>query len=368
MKVPFIDLSQQYHSIQPEIDQAIKSVLESGNFASGPFVASFEKNFALMHKAKYCVAVNSGTAALHIAMWALGLARGYEVIVPTHTFIATASAVNLAGATPVFVDCEEQYYNIDPEKIEKSITKNTRAIIPVHLYGQPAQIEKIKIIADQHNLNLIEDCAQAHCSAYKGKPVGTTGICGCFSFYPTKNLGAYGEGGAVLTNDEPLAKKMSMLRNHGSHKKYDHSLLGHNYRMEEMQAALLNIKLKHLNNWIQCRKKNAALYRKYLKDLSHIILPEEMPEGDHVYHLFVIRTKQRDNLMEFLEKNEISTGIHYPIPCHLQSCYAYFDNPLISFPIAEQCAKEIISLPMYPELTESQIQFVSDKIKEFFYV
>lgn len=365
MKVPFVDLVAQYQSIQAEIDQAIHSVLEHGEFVSGPFVAAFEQHFAAMHGMKYCAGVSSGTSALHVALWGLGISAGDEVIVPTNTFIATAATVSLTGARPVFVDCEAEYFNINPDLIETAITNKTRAIIAVHLFGQPAQMDSIKKIAEKHDLLLIEDCAQAHFACFKGQPVGTFGECGCFSFYPSKNLGAYGEGGAVLTNDPQLYEKMLMLREHGSKQKYHHQIIGHNYRLHGMQGAILDVKLKHIDLWTEQRRQNAGLYRQYLQDCDAIQLPKEMPECWHVYHLFVIRTKLRDELMAFLKKHDIATGIHYPIPCHLQECFNQLDVSKKGFPVAEQCAQDMVSLPMYPELTEEQIRFTCSKIQEF---
>lgn len=366
MKVNFIDLKAQYLSVKNEINEAIQKVIDSSAFSSGPFVKFFEESFASTHGAKYCVGVNSGTSALHLSVWALDIRQGDEVIVPANTFFATPESVSLTGATPVFVDCEPEYFNVDPDKIEKAITNKTRAIIAVHLYGQPAQLDRVKKIAQTNNLLLIEDCAQAHLSEYKGKPIGTHGICGCFSFYPGKNLGAYGEAGAVITNDEELYLKMLALRDHGSFKKYFHDYVGHNYRMEGIQGAVLSVKLKHLKDWTEKRRKNAALYRKYLQDLEEVILPFEMPGVKHVYHLFVIRVPRRDELMEFLKDNEIYTGIHYPIPCHLQKAYSFLYKSTARFPVSEKYAKEIISLPMYPELTGREIRFVCKKIKEFY--
>ena len=366
MKVNFVDLKAQYLSIKNEIDEAIQSVIEKTAFASGPFVKIFEENFAKAHKAKYCVGVNSGTSALHIGMWALGIGRGDEVIVPTNTFFATPEAVSLCGAKPVFVDCEQDYFNIDPQKIEKAISKNTKAVIPVHLYGQPAQLDEIKDIAEKSDLLLIEDCAQAHLAEYRGTSVGTYGACGCFSFYPGKNLGAYGEGGAVLTNDEGLYKKMMALRDHGSTQKYYHNYIGHNYRMEGFQGAILNVKLKYLPRWTDRRKRNAGLYRKYLSDIDDVIVPLEMDGIKHVYHLFVVRVSKRNELIKFLQDNEIYTGIHYPIPCHLQKAYDSLCQEKGEFPISEKIAEEIVSLPMYAELTQEEIRFVCEKIREFY--
>ncbi len=366
MKVNFLDLKAQYATIKDEIDEAIRKVIEKTAFAAGPFVKEFEEEFAAVHKARFCVGVNSGTSALHAAMMVLGIGPGDEVIVPTNTFFATPEAVSLTGATPVFVDCEDTYYNIDPEKVAAAVTAKTKAIIPVHLYGQPAQLDKIKDIAARHSLEVVEDCAQAHIAEYKGKPVGTTGVMGCFSFYPGKNLGAYGEGGAVTTNDEALYKKLLALRDHGSSKKYYHDFIGHNYRMEGIQGAILRVKLNHLDGWVDARRRNAGLYRDYLKDVKEIVLPEEMPGAKHVYHLFVIRAPRREELQDFLSQNQIYTGIHYPIPCHLQKAYEGIAPGKGSCPISEKYADEIVSLPMFAELTEEEIAAVAEKIAEFY--
>ena len=366
MKINFVDLKAQYLSIKNEIDEAIQNVIEKTAFSSGPFVKSFEENFAKAHNAKYCVGVNSGTSALHLAMWSLGIGKNDEVIVPTNTFFATPEAVSLCGAKPVFVDCEPNYFNIDPQNTEKAITSKTKAIIAVHLYGQPAQINEIKAIGEKNNLLLIEDCAQAHLAEFRGVQVGTFGICGCFSFYPGKNLGAYGEGGAVLTNNEELYMKMMALRDHGSTQKFYHDYIGHNYRMEGIQGSILNVKLKYLLEWTKKRRKNADLYRKYLADIKDVGVPVEMPEVKHVYHLFVVRVSKRNELKKYLQDNEIYTGIHYPIPCHLQKAYNTLNKRNGKFPISEELAKEILSLPMYAELTEKEIQFVCEKIREFY--
>ncbi len=366
MKVNFLDLKAQYLSIKDEIDEAIQNVLINTAFTAGPFVKSFEENFAKRHVAKYCVGVSSGTAALHTSLMALDIKTGDEVIVPANTFFATPESVSLTGATPVFIDCEPDYYNINPDKIESSITNKTKAIIAVNLYGQPAQLDKIKDIAYKNNLILIEDCAQAHISELNGKSVGSFGIFGCFSFYCGKNLGAYGEGGAIITNDENLYKKMMMIRNHGSSQKYHHELIGHNYRMAGIQGAVLDVKLKYLDKWTDTRRKNADLYRKYLKDCDDIILPKEMPGAKHVYHLFVIRAKRRDDLMNYLKENEIYTGLHYPIPCHLQNAYKSLGYKEGDFPVTEKYAKEILSLPMSEQLKEEEIEYVAEKVKEFY--
>lgn len=366
MQVNFIDLKKQYLSIKPEIDAAIQDVLDQTAFAGGPFVDAFEKNFALAHQSKHCIAVNSGTAALHALLMALEIGPGDEVIVPTNTFFATPQAVSLVGATPVFVDCEEVYYNIDPEKIEKAITNKTKAIFAVHLYGQPAQMSAIKTIADRHGLLLLEDCAQAHLALYEDSPVGNFGLAGCFSFYPGKNLGAYGEGGAIVTNDDKLAAKLKLIRSHGSEQKYYHEMIGHNFRMEGLQGAILNVKLKYLSEWTETRIKNAEIYKNLLRDAEDIITPEVLPDIKHVYHCYVIRTARRNELMKFLNENGIATGIHYPIPCHLQKAYSNMNLRKGSMPVSEKIAEEIISLPMSEQLQEAEIDFICKKILAFF--
>ena len=365
MIVNFVDLKAQYLTIKDEINQAIQAVIEKSAFAAGPFVKSFEEKFAERHQSRYCVGVNSGTAALHMSMWALGLGPGDEVIVPTNTFFATAEAVSLCGATPVFADCEPRYFNIDPHSIENVISEKTKAIIPVHLYGQSAQMDEIAAIAKKHNLLVIEDCCQAHLTEYKNKKVGTFGVCGCFSFYPGKNLGAYGEGGAVITDDESLYQKMLALRDHGSPRKYYHDFVGHNYRMEGIQGAVLEVKLKYLEDWTRKRRQNADWYRKYLHGIKQVEVPQEMPGGRHVYHLFVLKVERRAELINYLKNEGIATGIHYPVPCHLQKAYAHLPAraPL---PISEKLAHEILSLPMYAELSEGEIRYVCENIKVFY--
>ena len=366
MKVDFVDLKAQYSSIKDEINTAILRVLKDAAFTLGPYVQSFERNFAEKHNAKFCAAVNSGTSALHAALIAGEIGVGDEVIVPANTFFATPEAVSLCGARPVFVDCEPDYYNMDVSKVEKAITKRTKAVIAVSLYGHPARLDEIKKIADKQNLDLIEDCAQAHLSQYKDKMVGSFGACGCFSFYCSKNLGAYGEGGAVITDNEDLYKKILMIRDHGSSKKYHHDIIGHNYRMSGIQGAVLDTKLKYLSMWTASRRKNADLYRKYLKGCGSIFLPSEMPQAKHVYHLFVIRAQSRDGLAEFLKGNGISTQIHYPIPCHLQKAYSFLGYKRGDFPVSEEYADKVISLPMHENLKEPEIEYVARNIREFY--
>jgi len=366
IKVKFLDLKSQYLSIKDEIDEAIQNVLLDSAFADGHYVQEFEGNFAKAHNAKYCVAVNSGTAALHASLMALDIAQGDEVIVPANTFFSTPLTVTLTGATPVFVDCKSEYYNIDVNKIQDAITTNTKAIITVHLYGQPSKLEEIKAIADKHGIYLVEDCAQAHLAEYKNKYVGNFGICGCFSFYCGKNLGAYGEGGAIVTNNKDLYDRLKMIKNIGMSRKYYHDVIGHNYRMSGLQGAILNVKLKYLEEWTKIRRKNADLFRKYLSNCKNILLPEEMKGVKHVYHLFVIRTKKRDALQKFLSHHNIETGIHYPIPCHLQKAYDYLNYKIGDFPVTEKLSNEVISLPMSEQLKEEEVKYVSEKIKEFF--
>ncbi len=374
MQVPFLDLKTQYHSIKHEINPAIQNILENSAFVLGKAVYDFEKEFAAAHDVKHCSAVSSGTDGNHLVMWALGIRSGDEVILPANTFVATAWGVTLCGATPVFVDCEPNSYNIDPVMVERAITPKTKAIIAVHLYGQPADIDPLKSIAQKHNLYLVEDSAQAHIAEYKGKKVGGLSEASSFSFYPGKNLGAYGEGGAVLTNNEEIATTVKMLRDHGTLKKYDHEIFGHNYRMEGIQGAVLGVKLKYLNQWTDARRGVAAKYRKFLSDVEQIQLPEEMTYAKHVYHLFVIRVLGgknnnlglRDELANYLNKDGISTGLHYPIPLHLQKCFTHLNYKKGDFPVAENLADTCLSLPMYPELADDKIEYIAGMIKNFF--
>lgn len=366
MKVNFLDLKKQYLSIKEDIDKAIADVFEQTAFAGGPFVEKFEENFARAHQAKHCIAVNNGTSALHALLMALEIGPRDEVIVPANTFFATPQSVSLAGATPIFVDCEEAYYNLDPTKVEAAITSKTKAIFAVHLYGQPAAMDELKAIADKHNLLLLEDCAQAHLAQYHGQFVGTIGKAGCFSFYPGKNLGAYGEGGAILTNDNALAARLKKLRNHGSEIKYQHEFVGHNYRMSGLQGAILDVKLKHLSDWTDKRIENARRYKENLEGLTSIVLPAQAENLKHVYHLYIIQTKEREKLTNFLQENGIYTGLHYPIPCHLQEAYNSLDYRDGDFPVGERLSKRILSLPMSEQLTTEEVDYVCDKIKEFY--
>jgi dTDP-4-amino-4,6-dideoxygalactose transaminase len=375
MQVPFLDLKVQYNSIKNEINPAIQNILDNTSFVMGKAVFDFESEFAKAHDVKHCVALSSGTDGNHVALWATGIKPGDEVIIPANTFIASAWGATLCGAKPVFVDCHPESYNIDPEKIEKAITPKTKAIVAVHLYGQPADMDPLKEIADKHNLILVEDAAQAHIAEYNSKKVGGFGKAASFSFYPGKNLGAYGEGGALITNDDKIAKNARMLRDHGSLEKYNHEVFGHNYRMEGMQGAVLGVKLKYLKQWTDMRRSNAEKYHLVLDGVKNIKLPKEMPYAKHVYHLFVIQVLSAENkngaelrgqLADYLKQNGIFTGLHYPIPLHLQSCFKNLGYKKGDFPVSETLAETGLSLPMYAELSDDKIEYVASKIKEFF--
>ncbi len=364
-RIPLIDLVAQYRQIKEEIDKTICGILERGAFTTGEYIKKFQEEFAKYCGRKYGVGVASGSAALDLILMALEL-KGKEIITTPFTFIATTEAITHAGAKIKFVDCEEKTFCIDPNLIEKAITKDTKAIIFVDLYGHPADIDPILEICDKYGLYAIEDAAQAHGAEYKGKKCGSFGIASCFSFYPSKNLNAYGHAGMVLTDDKELADKINLLQNHGRTTKYEHYIEGYNLRMDDLQAAILLVKLKYLDEWNEKRRRAAKLYTELLKDLPDVILPREADYAKHVYHLYVIRAKDRDKLMKYLNENGISALVHYPIPLHLQPAYKYLGYKEGDFPVAEKLAKEVLSLPMYPEITEEQIHFITDKIKEFY--
>ncbi len=366
MKVPFVDLKLQYQSLKKDMVPAVEGIMDSASFILGKAVENFERNFADAHRAKHGIGVGSGTDALHILLWALGVGPGDEVITVSHTFIATSEAISLTGAKPVFVDIDPVTYTMDPKLIERAITKKTKAIVPVHLYGQPAPMDEIMAVANRHKLPVIEDCAQAHLATINGKPVSQFGIGAGFSFYPGKNLGAYGEAGGVLTNDDALAANVRMLRDHGSQKKYHHELVGHNYRMDGIQGAVLGVKLPHLNAWTEARREHAKVYDQKLKGVGDLVTPVEAPGRKHVYHLYVIQTRRRDELQAFLNAREIGNGLHYPIPLHLQQAYARLGYKKGDFPVSEQVAERGLSLPMFAELTNEQIDYVVGAVKEFF--
>jgi dTDP-4-amino-4,6-dideoxygalactose transaminase len=366
MNVPFLDLKTQYKGIKDEIHTAINEVMENTAFAGGPFVAKFEQKFAKFCNCKHAVGVGNGTDALWLSLIALGVGQGAEVITVPNTFIATAEAISLAGATPVFVDVEEKTNNMNSSLLEAAITKKTKAIIPVHLFGQSADMDPIMAIAKKHGLYVIEDACQAHGSEYKGKKTGSMGHTGCFSFYPGKNLGAYGEGGAVVTNDDALAANMRMFRDHGQAKKYYHGIIGWNARLDGIQGAVLNVKLKYLQDWNDSRRKLAQEYTRQLSGVKQIITPQEADYARHIYHIYAIRVDQRDKLMAFLADKGISCGIHYPVPIHLQDAYRFLNMGVGSFPVTEKCAEQYLSLPMFPELTSEQVKYVAGEIKGFY--
>ena len=383
MKVPFLDLKAQYDLIKDEINEAIQKVLDSCAFAGGPFVEEFEKNFAEFSRVKHCVGVGSGTEALWLALVALDVGPGDEVITVPNTFIATAEAISMCGARPVFVDIDEKFYTMNPQKlrefveqkcvlnqstnqlINQSTKGHVKAIIPVHIFGQMADMDPIMEIARSNNLFVVEDACQAHGAKYKGRCAGSIGDAGCFSFYPGKNLGAYGEAGAVTTSNAELAKKIAIFRDHGQSKKYHHAMIGWNARMDGFQGAVLKVKLKHLPSWNKKRRKNAELYNKLLSELNGIIEPVEAKDTRHVYHVYTIRVQGRDRLIMNLAENGIFCGIHYPVPVHLQDAYDRMGLQNGNYPVAEKCAEEYVSLPMYPELSEGQVEYVVKEIKQF---
>jgi dTDP-4-amino-4,6-dideoxygalactose transaminase len=365
MQVPFLDLKTPYKAIAGEINCAVREVLESAAFAGGPFVERFEEEFARFCGCKHAIGVGNGTDALWFSLLALGIGPGDEVITVPNTFIATAEAISFCGAKPVFVDVEEKSFTMDPALLEAAITPRTRAVIPVHLFGQPADMDPILEVARRYDLHVIEDACQAHGARYKGKPAGSMGDTGCFSFYPGKNLGAYGEAGAVVTNDTELATAMKMLRDHGQSRKYHHGVIGWNGRMDGIQGGILSVKLRYLPQANEARRKNAALYSELLGGVVGIGLPLEMEYASHVYHLYVIRVKERDALMKALADQGIACGIHYPVPVHLQEAYRFLGHRQGSFPVAEACAADIVSLPMFPELSSEQIHYVADALRTF---
>ena len=367
MTVPFVDLQAQYRAIKAEVDEAIARVVENATFILGREVEAFEEAFADYLGARFCVGVSNGTAAIQLAVTACGLGAGDEVLVPANSFFATAEAVSTAGATPVFVDADPVSYTIDVNRIEAAITGRTRAIIPVHLYGQPADLDSIFDLAARHNLSVIEDAAQAHGALYKGRRVGALGRANCFSFYPGKNLGAYGEGGAVVTNDAEVARRVRQLRDHGSERKYQHEIIGYNFRLEAIQGAVLNVKLKYLDGWNDLRRAHAARYGELLADLDGgaLMLPRESADVRHIYHLYVVQTPAREALQKHLSAAGIQTGIHYPVPIHLQPAYDFLGHRAGDFPAAERQAARVLSLPMFPELTDEQLAEVAGAIQSF---
>jgi dTDP-4-amino-4,6-dideoxygalactose transaminase len=363
-KIPCLDLQGQHQFLEQEMFEAFKKVYKSTAFSGGPFVEEFEKNFAAFCQTRYAVGVNNGTSALHLAMLALGIGAGDEVLVPANTFIATAWGVTYTGATPVFVDCRADTWQIDAARLADKITPQTKAIVGVHLYGQPFDVEALQAICQKHGLFLLEDAAQAQGARYKGTPVGGFGEMGCFSFYPGKNLGACGESGGITTNKEAYYQHLLRLRNHGSTVRYYHDEIGFNMRMGGMEGASLNVKLKHLAAWNSRRKEIAGRYQQEIKN-EHIQLQHQPEWADSVYHLFVVTTAERDGLIKFLNQNKVFPGLHYPVPCHLQKAYAHLGYKQGDCPHAEYLANHCLSLPMYAELTDEEVGYVIEVLNAY---
>jgi dTDP-4-amino-4,6-dideoxygalactose transaminase len=367
--VPFLDLTRQYKRIEEEIHSAQKRVLEKGHFILGEEVSSFEEEFARYCGVQYGVGVGSGTDALFLALKAANIGEGDEVITVSHSFIATAIAISQAGAKPIFLDIDPEFYTMDPNALEDFLKKRKRrrvkAILPVHLYGHPAEMDSIMDIANRYHLMVIEDACQAHGAEYQGRKMGSFGRLACFSFYPTKNLGAYGDGGMVVTNDKRYDEQLRLLRRYGEKRKYEHILRGWNSRLDEMQAAILRVKLKYLDQWNGERRKKALMYKRIFEG-TEMRCPSEKEQARHVYHLFVIRTKKRTALREFLKEKGIETLIHYPVPIHLQKAYAELGYRRGALPVTEKVAHEALSLPFYPELASEEMREVREQVREFF--
>lgn len=364
MQVPFLNLRLHHEPLRAELRAAIEEVIDASAFAGGSYVERFEREFAGFCGANYACGVGNGTDALWFALLALGVGPGDEVITVPSTFMATAEAISFCGATPVFIDIEDDSYTMDPARLERAITKRTKAIMPVHLFGQTADMDPILEIARKHGLPVVEDACQAHGAEYKGRKAGTIGDVGCFSFYPGKNLGALGEAGAATTNDAELKKKMDVLRDHGQSRKYHHTSVGWNGRMDGIQAAALSVKLKKLAEGNELRRRHANRYAELLNGIEEITLPKTMPGRIHVFHIYAIRVSRRDALIQSLAAQGISCGIHYPIPVHLQDAYHFLGLARGAFPVAERCADTFASLPMFPELTPEQLEAVANGVRD----
>jgi dTDP-4-amino-4,6-dideoxygalactose transaminase len=363
--IPFVDLNAQYQNIREDIDEAIRNCINRGTFINGKIVTEFENKFASYIGTKYCVGCGNGTDALEIILHSLGIGPGDEVIVPALSWIATAECVNNVGAEPVFVDINPLDYNIDYNRIEEKISSYTKAIIPVHLYGGPSEMTEIMRIAEKHSLYVVEDCAQAHGAEYYGQKAGSFGVASAFSFFPSKNLGAFGDAGAIITNDLNLAERARMISNHGQLKvKHSHFLVGRNSRLDTLQASILDVKLRHLDEWNESRRQAASYYRSGLNDIKEIVLPADIPYNKHVFHLFVIQCNRRNELIELFEKNNISFGIHYPKAMPFFEAYSYKNLSEKEFPVVSQLTDKIISLPIYPEISEKQIDMVCKVLHE----
>jgi dTDP-4-amino-4,6-dideoxygalactose transaminase len=363
MRIPLVDLKKQYQGIKEEVLAEVSQALDGMQLFLGKNVQTFESDFAAYCGTKSAIGVGSGTDALHLALVACGVGPGDEVITVSHTFIATVEAIVLTGARPVLVDIDPDTYNIDPAQVERRINKRTKAIMPVHLYGHPADMAPILELARINKLKVIEDACQAHGAEYRGRRTGSLGDIGCFSFYFTKNLGAYGESGMITTSDPDIAKRCRMLRDHGQDTKYVHAVFGVNSRLDEIQAAILRVKLRHLDEWLEKRRSLAKAYDAALS--PSMVKPREMSWAKHVYHLYVVRTPNRDELRAWLETKAVGTGMHYPIPIHLQEAWRKYGGGDYSLPVTESITKEIISLPMYPELTEEEVSYICDCIRDF---
>lgn len=366
LPIPFLDLKAQYKQIEQEVLPVLVEAMQNGNFIGGPNVSGFEEEFADFCESQFCIGVNSGTDALRFALLAAGVGAGDEVITVPNTFIATTEAISQTGALPVFVDINEDTYNMDISLVEQKITDKTKAIVPVHLYGQPADMDPLLEMVKEKDIIIIEDACQSHGALYKKRKAGSLGKAGCFSFYPGKNLGAFGEGGAVVTQDIDIAKKIRILRDHGQSRKYYHDEEGYNGRLDAIQAGVLRIKLKRLSAWNNARRENAKYYNQLLSSIDAIKVPVEAEYATSVYHLYVILVNDREGLQKFLEEKGIATGLHYPLPLHLQKAYQHLKYSKGAFPVTEKASEKLLSLPMYPELTKEQIDYIVTSIKEYF--
>ena len=364
-KVPYMDLAAQIRPIRKEIDVALARAIDNCTFCLGPDVAQFERDFAAYCGAKHCLAMNSGTSALHIAMRLLNVGPGDEVITTPFTFAATSWCISYVGAKPVYVDIDEATFNLDPRRIEQAITPRTKAILPVHLYGHPFNVDAINTVAKKHNLPVVEDAAQAHGAMYRGTVIGTFGVISCFSFYPAKNLGAFGEGGALVTNDDEFAARAKALREHGSRVRYHHEEVGYNYRMEGLQGAVLGVELKHLPGWTEARRRLAHRYHELLAD-TPLRLPLEADYANSAWHLYVVRHERRDALKQHLDAQGVGNAVHYPLPLHLQRCHANLGHKAGDFPVAERACREVLALPFFPAMTDAQQDHAIEVIRQFF--
>jgi len=365
MNVPFVDLKAQYQTIKSEIDLAIQSVINETAFIGGKYVEAFERAYAEKYGVRHCISCANGTDAIYITLKALGLGLGDEVITVANSWISTSETITQTGAKPVFVDVDE-YFHINPSRIEEKITTRTKAVIPVHIFGQPADISAVQAICMRHKLHLVEDCAQSHFATAHGKKTGTYGIAGTFSFYPGKNLGAYGDAGAIVTDDDSLARKARLYANHGSLQKHVHEIEGINSRLDAIQASILQVKLGHIDDWNKARNSHALRYNELLAGVPQIKCPKLRPDTFHIFHLYVIRAERRDDLAAFLKTKGVATGVHYPCALPLMPAYRYLGHKPSDFPVAFECQGQILSLPMYPELTEDQIAYVAGSIKNFY--